>query len=153
MITTQISAKVKTNDPAKPRAIRAGLGAAFSNIGSLPSTKSAQAVAKHVAETNGEFGVGSLAGDVWWEVKDAPIVGSDETRNGFMAEKHKGETLMLVTLDEESPVKPPLPDDLSVRVVVDIYPESKTIEVNSTHDLTGFTVVVNGTPFVKDVHG
>lgn len=152
MITTQISAKVKTNDPAKPRAIRAGLGAAFSNIGSLPSTKSAQAVAKHVAETNGEFGVGSLAGDVWWEVKDAPIVGSDETRNGFMAEKHKGETLMIVTLDDSSS-KPPMPTELSVSVVVDIDPENKTVMVTSTHDMSEFTVLVNTDRFVKVVNG
>lgn len=119
MKTEIVSAKIKTNNQTKPRAIRAGLGAGFSNIGSLPADREAQAIKKHVAEVDGEFGIGSLAGDVWWEVVDAPIIGSNQTKDGFMAEKHKGETLMLVTLDEEPPVKPPLPDDLSVRVVVE----------------------------------
>lgn len=147
------SATLRTNDQAKPRSIRSGHGAGFSNIGSLPVDKSAQAVRKFVADANGEFGIGSLAGDIWWEVKNVPTIGSNQTKDGFMAEKHKGETLMLVTLDEEPPVKPPLPSDLSVRVVVDIYPESKIIEINSTHDLGEFTVVVNTLPFIKDIQG
>lgn len=153
MKTIPLGATLRTNNQTKPRAIRAGHGVAFSNIGSLPADKSAQADTKYVAEVDGEFGVGSLAGDIWWRVKDAPVIGSNQTKDGFMAEKHKGETLMLVTLDEEPPVKPPLPGDLSVRVVVDIYPESKIIEINSTHDLGEFTVVVNTIPFIKDIQG
>lgn len=94
-------------------------------------------------------------GDVWIFVTH--VDGKELTSKGWMAVTHKGvpicKDLKEVDVPTDPPVKPPLPDDLSVRVVVDIYPESKTIEVNSTHDLTGFTVVVNSVPFVKDIHG
>lgn len=147
MKTIQVSARIKTNNHTKPRAIRAGLGAGFSNIGSLPADKEAQAVKKYVAEADGEFGIGSVVGDIWWEVVDAPIIGSNQTKNGFMAEKHKGETLMLVTLDEKPPSLP------VVAVLVDMYPEGKRVVITSDFDMGDWIVVANGRTFVPPADG
>lgn len=124
MIEEIVSAKLQSNDPLKTRAVRADALISSSNIGDVDPSVIVTADKKRVATVNGEFGIGSLAGDIWWHVPAAKVKQDNTPRDGWMAQRHKGEELLIVTLTEpETPEDPPgnqtpIPVDADVHLTI-----------------------------------
>jgi hypothetical protein len=124
MIEIFEKATVKSNNPNKTRAVRLRADITSTNIGDIAPTTVVEADKKFVAERDGEFGLGSLAGDIWWHVPEAKVKQDNTPRDGWMAQRHKGEELLIVTLSEpEDPEDPPgnqtpIPVDADVHLTI-----------------------------------
>lgn len=118
------NAKVQSNNPNKTRAVRLRADIASTNIGDVAPTTIVTVDKKVVAERDGEFGLGSLAGDIWWHAPAARVKQDNTPRDGWMAQRHKGEELLIVTLTEpEKPEDPPgnqtpIPVDADVHLTI-----------------------------------
>lgn len=109
MKTETVGASLKSNDPAKGRAVRAGAGIGYNNIGTISSDKVFHSDKRMVVENNGEAGVNSKIGDVWWYVEGIIVKEDSTPRTGWVAERHGGVSYLFVTLDIPVPPPPPPP--------------------------------------------
>lgn len=139
-----INAIIQSNNPAKARAIRQSYSAFASSLGNVPASLPVNATRRVVGEVDGELGPDSRAGDVWWYVPAVVLAGM--TTAGWMAERHKGETLMSAQIT--SPVPEPEPEVVPM-ISFAFDPEERVIDLRSTAivDLAQYEIRVDGKPF------
>ncbi len=148
MIEQFVKATLQSNNPNKTRAVRLRADITSTNIGDIAPTTIVEAGKKFVAERDGEFGLGSLAGDIWWHVPAAKVKQDNTPRNGHIAQRHKGEELLIVTLLEpEVPEEPEEPTTPEGKYDVSVFTSSKKIVVTSDQDLSQYVVIVNDKMF------
>lgn len=138
MNTESITAVIKSNSTTKTRAVRSGAGIGYDNIGSLEPGVTATMTIRKTATANGEFGFGSLAGDIWWYGEGIKVKEDNTPRKGWIAEIHKGEVLLDVTLSQTPDPEPqPTPDQNIYEV--DISEFSKKVTITSNTSMEGWT--------------
>lgn len=153
MISEDIKATVKSNNPQKTRAVRAGSGVGFSNIGTIAPDAIVNVKIRRTAETDGEFGSGSLKGDIWWYGEGIKVKEDKTLRNGWIAEISSGVRYLIVELDSPPPPPPPPPPPnsvIAISVLTEINPDSKQIIITADNiPVEDFTVTVNNQVWVK----
>lgn len=151
MLEISLNATVKSNSPTKTRAVRLRADITSTNIGDVAPTTIVAVDKKVVAERDGEFGLGSLAGDIWWHAPAARVKQDNTPRNGWMAQRHKGEELLIVTLLEPENPEEPIPS--AGTFDISVFTSTKKVMITSDTDLSGYVVIVNGEMFVKAAQG
>jgi len=89
-----------------PRSLKAGVGVQTATLGKVGTTMNA--VSKRVCLIAGDTGLDSLPGDEWYEVVDVTLIEKTGKHSGWMAARHKGQTLCSVTAVEPEPEVLPL---------------------------------------------
>ena len=152
MIETTINAILQSNNPAKARAIRAGHSAFATSYGNVPASLQVNATRRVICEVDGDLGPESRAGDVWWYVPAVVVAGT--TISGWMAERHKNEPLLSVTIT--SPVEDE-PEEVDTVPMISFAfdPEGKVLDLRSTAlvDLMLYEIRVDGKPFGEISNG
>lgn len=109
MITSVLSVKLQSNDPKSTRSLRSGANISASKIGTIAPDVEFVGAKKVTAEKVGEFGNGSLPGDIWWETSVIVKEYTGTPKNGWVAERHAGKDLLTVTQDDGGIEPPPPP--------------------------------------------
>jgi lysozyme len=134
-----IIATLKSNNTTR-RAVRTSAKVEGNPIGyANPASVVMNATQKKVLTADGEGGVGSLKGDEWYFVENVDVQFFNTTNNygkasGWVAAKHKGEVLCIVTPVSGEELPPPAPDPTpGVAVTVDTL--LKVVTVNSEAEM------------------
>lgn len=148
---------IYSNDSTKPRTLRKNFGIVQNDyIGPVPATHKMPAIEKRTVRVNGEAGLGSLVGDVWYKVSNVPVQGLSGVHTGWVAFRHKGQDLCVLEgedlPDSSSPLTPP-----PVSEVPQIRPSGVTASyVEDDNGATNFRVEVwepNNVPVIVYVNG
>lgn len=114
MLVTTVTANLKSNDTGT-RSLRVspGVGTATSpvnKVGTIAPETEFVGVEKVTAERDGEFGTGSLMGDIWWKVDSVKVKEyPNALKSGHVAERHAGKNLLIVEIVGDTPPPPPPP--------------------------------------------